>query len=379
MTLRLPRDAATLVLFAKEFLAAEAKDIDAVTANDAARAQIRSACRHVAGLAYPDSGTMTVEMENARGALHQVLAAIYEREFSLVPLAQTQSDAQPVLRDMVSILEDAMLANELKAIAETQVTGYPTDGVGYVRWLKRLISRHPAAWHPFYQQHMRRRATVADVKFWLAQETNLDPRFDDILALLQIGASGTAKMEISRNYDDEMGNGKPEEVHTTLFQKALDALSVSAEYIAQTVLPEARVSGNVSAAMAVSRRHHYRAIGYFGVTEYFAPARFKHVLKAWERLGLPDDGAVYHRLHVTIDTVHGNAWLNNVIAPAIEQDPALGREIAIGALIRLNSSGRYLDQMLAFLQSRPQADGQPAAQRPVAPASKPPEPQREPG
>ncbi len=88
------------------------------------------------------------------------------------------------------------------------------------------------------------------------------------------------------------------------------------------------------------------------MTEYLAPRRFKHVVKAWKRNGLPEAGIVYHDLHIGIDTVHAKAWLNKVIAPLIDRDPRLGEEIALGAFIRMNSSQRYLDQLLEVFDTK---------------------------
>jgi pyrroloquinoline quinone (PQQ) biosynthesis protein C len=152
-------------------------------------------------------------------------------------------------------------------------------------------------------------------------------------------------MEIASNYWDEMGNGKPEEVHTHLFQKTLDYLGVDAEYIRNNVFHESVASGNMSSCLAMYRRHNLRALGYFGTTEYIAPKRFKSLLKAWERNRLDPVFAQYHRLHVSIDAAHGAAWLNNVIAPLVEKNPDCGRAIAEGMLLRLESSNDYLDAL----------------------------------
>jgi hypothetical protein len=111
-------------------------------------------------------------------------------------------------------------------------------------------------------------------------------------------------------------------------------------------LVEARAAGNLSACMALVRRHRYKALGYFGVTEYLTPRRFKHVVAAWKRNELPLAGIEYHQAHIEIDAQHAHGWMQNVIAPMIEEQPSAGREIAMGALIRLNSSQRYLDAIL---------------------------------
>jgi hypothetical protein len=195
-------------------------------------------------------------------------------------------------------------------------------------------------------------ATRDDIAFYLAQETNLDPRFDDILALMQIGTEVGQKLEIAKNYFDEMGNGELNLVHSRQFNAALQALDVNEAFIAGNMLLDARISGNISACLVLSRRHYFKAIGYFGVTEYMTPRRFKHVVEAWRRNRLPPEGVIYHDSHIIIDVQHANGWFNNVVAPLVSSDPAIGREIAIGAMLRLNSSERYLDALLTSLESR---------------------------
>jgi hypothetical protein len=169
---------------------------------------------------------------------------------------------------------------------------------------------------------------------------------------MQIGTAVDQKLEIARNYFDEMGNGEESRVHSRLFSAALNALNVTDEFVSSNMLLDARVSGNISACLALYRRHYFKAVGYFGVTEYLAPRRFKHVVEAWRRNKLPEAGITYHDEHIVIDTQHANGWFNNVVVPLINEEPAIGREIALGAVIRLNSSERYLDALLSLLERR---------------------------
>lgn len=77
----------------------------------------------------------------------------------------------------------------------------------FVNDLKRRIKKHAANRHRFYTNYLPKKATVADVSIYLAQETLQDPRFDDFIAYLQIGLPVKIKLELASNYWDEMGNG----------------------------------------------------------------------------------------------------------------------------------------------------------------------------
>lgn len=283
---------------------------------------------------------------DARDCATAILDTIYRHDFSLRGIALVDSEVAPIARDLAAIIEEHYLASYLDGAHASRIAAPPRGGKEFVRWFKDEVQGHVSSNHPFYQEFLPETASREQLRFYLAQETNLDPKFDDILAQIQIGHRGVPKMEIAGNYWDEMGNGQAGAVHTALFQQTLDYLAIDDDYLARHVFPQSVASGNMSSCLALHRRHNLRALGYFGTTEYIAPKRFKSLLRAWQRLDLDLRFAEYHRLHVTIDAVHGNAWLNNVIAPLVEQDPAAGVQIAQGMLLRLDSSNDYLDALM---------------------------------
>ncbi len=317
------------------------------------RGKLHESCQVLLRDAYEKGDLSALER------VHEVLSFIYELDFSSADIKRVDSETQPLLRDIAATLERGMLEHEYRSIPEETISSYPTGGAEYLRWLKRLIANHPCSRHPFYHTFLPEKATAADLKYFLANETNLDPRFDDILAMMQVGVQGAAKIEIASNYFDEMGNGQAERIHSHIFQRTLDDLNIDAQYIRSNVLLEGRISGNISACLAVARRHYFKAIGYFGVTEFLAPRRSKFFAAAWRRNGLPESGVMYHEMHIKIDADHARGWFDNVIVPLIDKDPRIGREIALGSMIRLNSSARYLDAVVAHLEAQ-------RAVRPVA-------------
>ncbi len=274
-----------------------------------------------------------------------ILEKIYYTDFNLRSAKFNDSDVSPILRDIASTIERHYIDFYLKADSRLDTSNYPRNGKDYVRWFKDIIQSHVSSNHEFYDDFLPHRAQREHLRFYLCQETNLDPKFDDILAYIQVGHGGQQKMEIAINYWDEMGNGNYSEVHSSLFQKTLNYLNVDSNYVRTNLFPESIASGNMSSCLAIYRRHSLRALGYFGTAEYIGPRRFKSLLTAWERNELDPAFSEYHRLHISIDAIHGNAWLNNVIAPLIDRDPDLGEQIAQGMLLRLESSNDYLDAL----------------------------------
>jgi len=314
-----------------------------LTADYTFRGQLAGACGTLVDRAYRRAD------ESALEELHGALALIYDRDFTGARVTDVDHERQPILRDVAARLEGGVLDHELARVPEESVAGYPDGGKPYVHWLKGIVNEHPAGWHPLYHEYFANGGSEADLRLLLAQESTLDPRFDDILAAMQIGRCGGEKLEIAANYWDEMGNGDADQVHTHLFGATMAALGIDSDYLEKALMLEATISGNISACLALSRRHYYKAVGYFGVTEYLAPRRFRCIVDTWRRLGLPEVGITYHHLHIGVDAGHAAGWFKNVVVPLVEAEPMAGREIALGASIRLNTSLDYLDTLLSKL------------------------------
>ena len=130
-----------------------------------------------------------------------------------VDIAKPRMNISGVGHDIKRLFEDEILSAEIKK-AEALLDHYRFDFSQPASQFKQLIKDHAAFDHPFYSSFIHKKASKEDLRYYLIQETCLDPKFDDLLALMQIGLKGKVKMEIAHNYWDEMGNGNLEEVHT---------------------------------------------------------------------------------------------------------------------------------------------------------------------
>jgi len=285
---------------------------------------------------------------SALEAVQTLLASIHDQSFEVPNATDTSLSRISEDLDTSLAIEERMLAFEGRQIDMADAP--PGDGgAGFVRGLKRLIREHPANRHPFYISYLPDRADVSDLAFYLSQESALDPRFDDFIALMQIGMAVGPKLELASNYWDEMGNGAKPRVHTVMFQNALDEVGATRQYIAERQMVEAVVCGNLAALLVLRRPLIYRAVGCFAVTEFLFPRRCSQLLQAWRRNGLSTEGVEYHREHVGIDARHASGFFSNVIVPLVDKNPDIGPEIYWGAMARLNSSQRYLDATLSCL------------------------------
>ena len=259
------------------------------------------------------------------------------------------AEGSVVLHEVTRMLENATIAAEDGHIAPGTVEGAPAEPSAYLSWLKEIVRSHRAFKHPYYTEFISSDAQRDDLRTYVIQESLVDGRFDDFLAMMQVGTAGPSKMEIANNFWDEMGNGDPDSVHTHLFNKIYEVFDIDPENIEGSMTACDLLSGNLAVLLCRYRHMYPEAVGYLGMTEWLVPDRFTNVVRAWERVGLPDVGITYHRLHITIDSQHAAGWFHNVVLPAATSE-YMRRGIARGALWRVNSSARHLDERLAGVQ-----------------------------
>ncbi|MFD5983162.1 iron-containing redox enzyme family protein [Streptomyces cyaneofuscatus] len=258
---------------------------------------------------------------------------------------QETAEGSVVVHEIGRQLEAATAEAQDRLIEPGLLEEAPTEPRAYLSWLKKTAREHRVYKHPYYHEFIRNRATESDLRNYVMQESVVDGRFDDLLAMMQVGTAGAAKMEIASNFWDEMGNGDHAQVHTTLFNKIFEVFEIPDEELERSLTANSLLNGNLAVLLCRYRALYPEAVGYLGMTEWMAPDRFVQVVHAWERLGLPDVGIVYHRLHITIDSQHAQGWFHNVVLPAAES-PRMRRAIARGILWRLNSSATYLDERM---------------------------------
>ena len=291
--------------------------------------------------------------ENSPDALfaaQQALYKIYSLYLHIPRLDAPSAESSATLINIRNIIERHFLEYEDQLIPSTVWDEAPREYEAYKKWLLEKVGQHPSYHHPLYEKYLRERAGIDGLRTFVVQETTIDARFDDFLAMIQIGTEEGIKLEIASNYWDEMGEGIQAKMHTAMFTRILKKLGLD-ENVNGSLTTEALACGNLSLMFTLRRQYFYKAIGYFAIIEYLAPQRFRDVLTAWERNRLDSGDAEYYEAHVSIDSTHTDNWFSNVIRPTIESDPEAVVEITRGALYRLNTSQRYLDRLMKTLDA----------------------------
>jgi hypothetical protein len=275
--------------------------------------------------------------------MHSVLNALYSMRLSKYGSIQEFSVS---LFEVRRLLEAAWLNSELERCAGNHMPGTGTD---FREWFFAQSRSHPAARHALYE-YIAHEASLSAFSIFVSHESTVDARFDDLLAMVQLGFTGEPKLEVARNYWDELGEGEANRVHTTMFNRVFDAVGLTIQGD-QELDSTALACGNLLLVLATYRSYSYYAIGALGITEALAPSRFTRVLKAGERLRIDSGTMEYFREHVSIDEHHTNQWIENVIEPTLRATPSALHQVCCGVLMRLNTSVAYCEALLRRLKS----------------------------
>jgi hypothetical protein len=92
------------------------------------------------------------------------------------------------------------------------VADVPVDVEGFLAWFEDLKAGGPGQWDPLFGW-FESEASLEDLKWFLTQEAAGEAGFDDLVAMTQVKLPDRAKMELARNYWDEMGRGHEAGMH----------------------------------------------------------------------------------------------------------------------------------------------------------------------
>ncbi len=237
-------------------------------------------------------------------------------------------------------LETAFLES-LRSEVAARAAEAPDDVEGFVAWFETLEADGPGQHDPLFPW-LAERADVEPMKWFLEQEAAGEAGFDDLLAYTQVKLPAPAKLELARNYWDEMGRGNPKGMHGPMLGHLIEALGLTPRI--ETTVRESLALANAMTAMATNRQYAWHSIGALGVIELTAPGRAACVAAGLRRLGFSGRERRYFDLHAVLDVKHSEDWNREALRPLVAEDPRRARAIAEGALIRLECGARCFDR-----------------------------------
>lgn len=269
--------------------------------------------------------------------LHGYYAAYMGGPETFRHIPQLNADPQ------ICALEDAWRRWE---DAQVDAAWLPPTAAGFGDWFVDLAARHV---QPEFCRYLAQDATLPEIGLFFMAEELVDSRFDDLVAMVQIGAAGASKLTMAENYWDEMGEGTLERMHTRLFEHSAQYMrrKLADRAIDMAELQCAEVYENAGLVLMYGIHRHLapRALAAMGLMEQSAPSRFQAMVDGCTRLGVPDDVIDYQRIHIHVDAGHGAEWLANVLVPLARQSPELLREISLGVLTRKRVADAYYERI----------------------------------
>lgn len=273
-------------------------------------------------------------------ALHDRLTAL-NRERLSPGLPQEDWSRALARQSRLALDEGVFLENERAAVSE-RAAAAPTEAHAFAAWFDALKLNGPGQYDPLFD-YLAEHASLEQLRWFMRQEVAGEAGFDDLVALTQLRMPQRAKLELARNYWDEMGRGKPAAMHGPMLEELAGVLGVQGTPSGQIVW-ESLALGNVLVGLAYNRRFAFHAVGALGVVELTAPTRAVMVVQAMDRLGVERSASHYFRVHGTVDIAHYKAWRDEVLIPLVEARPEVARAIAEGALMRLAAGARTFER-----------------------------------
>jgi hypothetical protein len=279
-----------------------------------------------------------------RAALHRRLAHWnHKRMAAALPSPDWREDLRE--EHEMRMLEGAWV-EAFRAEVAPLLADLPTDTDGFIAWFEALKAHGPGQGDPLFDW-LAEEATLDELRWFLTQEAAGEAGFDDLVALTQVKLPVPAKLELARNYWDEMGRGAEGGMHGPMLERTCTGLAL-APTIDGTAW-ESLALANTMTAFATTRRYAYHSVGALGVVELTAPTRVALVAKALKRLECEPKVRKYFDLHAVLDLKHSEDWNREALRPLVAEDPARALVLAEGALMRLISGRRCFDVYRAHL------------------------------
>lgn len=216
----------------------------------------------------------------------------------------------------------------------------PRAPEAFVAWFEALKTSGPGQGDPLFPW-LAEHADEEQMCWFLRQEAAGEAGFDDLVALTQVKLPTEAKLELARNYWDEMGRGNAAGMHGPMLGRAIETLALNPTI--ETTAVASLTLANTMTAFATTRRYAWHSVGALGVVELTAPGRVAQVAAGLKRLGFPPVVRKYFQLHAVLDVQHSADWNANALMPLAREAPQSLPFIAEGALMRLLCGARCFE------------------------------------
>lgn len=284
--------------------------------------------------------------EAALTEAHRVLYVINMAQLTAPWTVERLNVGDPLFSQLKGILEKCWHQASKKKYAPI-IDALP-PAAQFREWVTQTVRSHPSTvTHPIFG-FLRDKANFEQMREFFLQETPLEALFGDIIALMMPGVYGGIKLELAKNFWDEVGHAEDARVHRNMRFELMDYLGLPSNVYTDRIdllIREELALVNMYMSMAMNRSRLTEILGALLATETMIPGRFEWQIEGWRRLGVGDKQLAYLLEHTTVDVEHANAWMGEIIVPLLERNPAVMPEIVLGILLRLDTAGAVVDKL----------------------------------
>jgi hypothetical protein len=328
------------------------EDLDEHLEQDALEASaLLRACDRLTEAAFGDRDPV------ARYQVQRALYVLYEDSVRPAGADAGLNQFNPFLITLRNKLERRWEQLELDRLG-LQPNDVPTDPKAFRDYFTSICWAHKMIGHPLFD-YLAKDATRGELVNFFLNDGAVIVRFCDLVVLSMVGVDDDVRPELAHNFWDEMGNGEFQERHVALYRDLLTytgtnlpADELSAEHFIDRLDWSGLTGYNLYLFLCLHRRNQFRALGALGAAEMTDPPQYARVLEGCRRVGLDDDaGLAYYSGHHETDVTHGADWLEKVLLPLVRKYPKKRHEIVAGALMRMNVTRDYYDNLLEGLRA----------------------------
>lgn len=282
------------------------------------------------------SGQVVRTLERNLEPLHRRLGDFNRRRLN--PKLDVSDWQQQLRQDCeLQVVEGHFIEAE-RALVRDGAARAPTQPHELLDWFEGLKEAEAAQDGRLFQW-LAGEVSRDQMLWFLTQELSGEDDLEDLYALTQLKLPERPKLEMARNYWDEMGQGDASATRARLLASLISDLSTEfLEPQAWEILARA----NLMLGLAATRRYAFQAVGALGVVELTSAGPARCLSLGLRRLGFSSEASNYFSWRARLSTLRSQVFNQGVILPLVAQDCRSATAIAEGALLRLVADGRCL-------------------------------------
>ncbi|WP_462154495.1 iron-containing redox enzyme family protein [Pseudoalteromonas piscicida] len=284
--------------------------------------------------------------EHSLYELHRSLFELYNMNIREPRPGQDDNHSSAFLISVRNTLEGYVEQQESKQVEKFDVEHL--DGQDFLNHIKEIWKSNSTPEHEIFH-FMEHKANRAQFNTYFKNDYMLNIRFYDLIVYSLIGIDEEVRPEVAENFWDEVGKGNPAHTHVRLYKNIFDELGLSLDesMLSDELNWQALEGYNLLMRHVINRKNYFKSLGSLAITELADPQQYERFVAGCKRVGLGENSQLlqYYEEHISVDTIHGDGWLNNVILPLITKYPEAKQDIIFGCYVRLNTSKAYWDSL----------------------------------